>query len=86
MVCGGMVASGVCRHSWLVGFVVCFQSLWLTIKMVVVFVSSLAAILAKWMAFTVVLWFVGYARPMPFHLEDCACPMKPNILSRLWGE
>ena len=55
-------------------------------RMVAVFVSSLAAILAQWMASTVVLWSVGYARPMPFHLKVCAWPKEPNILSRLWGE
>jgi hypothetical protein len=50
--------------------------------MVMVFVSSLAAILAQCMASTVVLWFVGNARPMPFHLEEWACPSDPNIMSR----
>ena len=50
------------------------------------FAFSLVAILAQWMAFTVVLWSVGYARPMPFHLKVCVWPMEPNILSRLWGE
>ena len=59
------------------------QSLRLTMRMVVVLVSSLAAILAHWMASIVVLWSMGHARPMSFHLEDCACPMEPNIMSRL---
>jgi hypothetical protein len=54
--------------------------------MVVVCASSLIVILAQWMASKVVLWSVGYARPIPFHLEDCACPREPNIIFRLWGE
>ena len=44
--------------------------------------SSLAAILAQCMASAVVLWYVGNARPIPFHLEDWACPSEPNIMSR----
>ena len=48
--------------------------------------SSLAAILAQWMVSRVVLYSVGYARPIPFHLEDFASPKEPNIMSRLWGE
>jgi hypothetical protein len=59
---------------------------WLIISKVMVFVSSLAAILAQCMASTVVLWSVGNARPMPFHLEKWACPSDPNIISRVWGE
>ena len=57
------------------------QSLWLIIRMVIVLASSLAAILAQWMAFGVVLWFVGYASPIPFHLEDFVCPSEPNSIS-----
>ena len=81
MVSGGMVAT-ICVSAFVVNGICCgVQSLWLIIRMVVVFVPSLAAIMAQWMASTVVLWSVGYARPMPFHMEDCACPMEPNILS-----
>ena len=29
---------------------------------------------------------MGYARPIPFHLEDLAWPREPNIMSRSWGE
>ena len=54
--------------------------------MVIVHASSLVAILAQWMASRVVLWSVGYASPIPFHLEDFACPSEPNIISWLWGE
>ena len=49
--------------------------------MVIVCASSLAAILAQCMAFKVVLWFVGKARPIPFHLEECTCPSEPNNIS-----
>ena len=38
------------------------------------------------MASVVVLWSVGNARPMSFHLEECACPSEPNIMSRVCGE
>ena len=62
------------------------QSWWLIISTVLVCVSSLAAIRAQWMAFRVVLWSVGNARPMPLHLADCACPRDPNIMSRGCGE
>ena len=44
------ILSGICCE---------VQSLWLIMKMVVVFVSSLAVIMAQWMASTVVLWSVG---------------------------
>ena len=54
--------------------------------MVIVCASSLAAILTQWMASRVVQRSVGYARPIPFHLEDFAWPREPNIISRLWGE
>ena len=74
MVCGGMVAN-MCMLTFVVNVVYCsVQSLWLTIRMVVVFVSSLTAIMAQCMVFTFVLWSVGCARPMPFYMEDCACP------------
>ena len=49
-------------------------------------VSSLTTILASWMASKVVLWFVGNARPIPFHLEDFAWPVEPNSMSQLCGE
>ena len=46
MVCGGMVAS-MCMSTFVVSGICCgVQSLWLTMRMVVVFISSLAAILA----------------------------------------
>ena len=54
--------------------------------MVMVFMSSLAAILAQCMASTVVLWSVGKARPMPFHLEEWARPSEPNNMSLWCGE
>jgi hypothetical protein len=62
-----------------------WELLWLTIRTVIVFISSLAAIRAQWMTSTMG-WSVGYARPMPLHVEDCACPMEPKVVSRLWGE
>lgn len=58
-VCGGMVAR-VCMSPFILSGICCeVQSLWLIMKMVVVFVSSLAVIMAQWMASTVVLWSVG---------------------------
>ena len=60
------------------------QSLWSTVNIVLVCVSSLAAILAQWMASRVVLWSGGNAMPIPSHLEDCALPKEPNSMSRLW--
>ena len=59
------------------------QSLCLIIRMVTVCASSLVFIRTQWMASRDMLWYVGYARPIPFHLEDFACPMEPNIISRL---
>ena len=38
------------------------------------------------MASRVVLWFVGNARPIPLHLEDCTCPRDPNSVFRVCGE
>ena len=52
------------------GIVCDVQSVWLIISMVVVVVSSLAVILAQCMASVVVLWSVGNARPVPFHLAE----------------
>ena len=60
------------------------QSLWLTVSIVLICVSSLAAILAQWMTSRVVLWSRGNAMPIPSHLEDCALPKDPNSMSRLW--
>ena len=54
--------------------------------MVVVWLSSLAAILAQWMASRVELWSLGKAKPVPIHLEDFVVPMEPNSMSLLWGE
>ena len=54
--------------------------------MVLVCVSSLAAILAQWMASRVVLWYGENNKPIPFHLEDCTCPREPSNVSRLCGE
>ena len=59
MVCGGMIAM-VCMSSFAASEICCgVQSLWLIMNMVAVFVYFLAAIMAQWMASTVVLWFVG---------------------------
>ena len=70
----------MCMSAFVVSGICCdVQFLWLIMRLVVVFMSYLAAILTKWMASTIVLWSVGYARPMPFNLEDCAYPMEPNI-------
>ena len=77
----------MCMSRCLLSGIVCVvQSVWLIISMVIVCVSSLAAIRAQCMASTVVLRSVGNARPIPFHLEDCACPSEPNIMSRVCGE
>ena len=83
MVCGGMVAI-MCTSVFVVSGI-CWDvpSLWLMMKMVVVFGSALVAILAQCMASIVVLWSVGYASPIPCHLEDWACPMEPKIVSLL---
>ena len=56
MLCGGMVTI-VCMSGCLLSGIVCgVQSVWLIISIVMVFVSSLAAILAQCMASVVVLW------------------------------
>ena len=86
MLCGGMVVNVCMSGCLLSGIVYGVQSVWLIINMVMVFVSSLAAILAQCMASVVVLWSVGNARHMPFHLEEWACPSDPNIIYRVWGE
>lgn len=70
---GGMVAI-VCMSTCVVSGSCDVQSLWLSIRMVIVCVSSLASILAQWMASKVVMWSMEYARPIPFHVEDFACP------------
>ena len=86
MAWGGMVTS-MCMFVFVVIGSCCdVQSLRLTISMVIVCASSLAAILARWMATRVVFVVCGYARPIPFHLEDFAWPREPNIISWLWGE
>ena len=86
MVWGGMVVM-TCISGFVVRGSFCVvQSLWLTIRMVIVCGSSLTAILTQWMASIVVLQSVGKASPTPFHLEDFACPSEPNIMSRLCGE
>ena len=83
--CGGIVAN-MCMSALVVSGSCCgVQSLWLAIRMVIVCASSLAAILAQWMASKVVLWSVGNARPSPVHLEDFTCPIEPNSMSRLCG-
>jgi hypothetical protein len=52
MVCGGMDAN-VCMFACLVIGICCeVQSLWLIIKMMIIWLSSLAAILAQCMAST----------------------------------
>lgn len=38
------------------------------------------------MACKVVLWYVGNARPLPLHLDDCAWPRDPNNMLRVCGE
>lgn len=78
---GGMVAR-ICMFTLLVIGSCCgVHSLWLTIRMVTARASSLAAIRAQWMASRVVLWPMECARPIPSHLEECACPREPNIIS-----
>ena len=54
--------------------------------MVIVCPSFLVAILVQGIASRVVLWSVGYARPIPFHLEDFMCLKEPNSISWFWGE
>ena len=86
MVWGGMVVM-ICISAFVVSGSDCVvQSLWFTIRIVIVLGSSLAAILAQWMASNIVLWSVGKASPIPVHLEDFACPIEPNIRSQLYGE
>ena len=86
ILCGGMVTI-VCMSGCLLSGIVCgIQSVWFIINIVMVFVSSLAAILAQCMASVVVLWSVGNARLVPFYLEEWACPSEPNIMSRVCGE
>ena len=67
-----MVASMCISALLVIGSCCGVQSLWLIISMVVVCVCSLAAIRVQWMASNVVLWSVGCANHIPFHLEDCA--------------
>ena len=70
MLCGGMVTI-VCISGCLLSGIVCgVQSVWLIISKVMVFGSSLAAILAQCMASVAVLWSMGNARSVPFHLEE----------------
>ena len=85
MVCGGIVAR-MCMSGFVSGNCCGVQSLWFIIRIVVVWVSSLAAILAQWMALRVVLWSVGNANPWPFHLVEFALPNEPNRISRVCGE
>ena len=54
--------------------------MWFIISMVIVCASSLATILAQYMAFRVILRFVGKARPIPFHVEEFVCPSEPNSM------
>ena len=54
--------------------------------MVIVWASSLVAILAQWMASRDASWSVGYARPIPSHLDDFTWPKEPNIMPWWWGE
>lgn len=80
---GGIVAM-TCMSVFMVSGSCCdVQSLWFVISMAIVRASSLAAILAQCIASNVVLWSMGYARPILVHLVDFACPIEPNIMSRL---
>ena len=54
--------------------------------MVLVWLSSLAAILAQCKASKVELWSLGKASPVPIHPEDFVCPNELNSMSLLWGE
>ena len=86
LMCGGMVAI-MCMSSFVVSGSWCgVRSLWLIIRMMLVCASSLAASPTQWMASRVVLWSVGNARRIPFYLEDFACPIEPNSMSRLCCE
>ena len=78
-----MVANICMFVSVVIGSCCDVQSLWLTINMVTVCSSSLAATLVHWMASRVMLCSVAYARPIPFHMEDFAWSNESNIMSRL---
>ena len=54
--------------------------------MVVVLWFSWVAMRAQWMDVMAVLRSRGWARPLPFHFDECASPVEPNIMSRLCGE
>ena len=32
------------------------------------------------------LRYGGWARPLPFHFDECVSPIEPNIMPRLYGE
>ena len=62
------------------------QSRELTIRMVVMLVSSSIAIMAQCIALKIVLWSVGWANMIPFHLVVWARAIDPNRVSCLQGE
>ena len=41
---------------------------------------------AQWIDVIAVLRSEGWARPVPFHFEECASLVDPNIMSLLCGE
>ena len=53
---------------------------------VVVEGSSLVAIIAKWRASMVDLWYGGCAIPTPIHFKGIASPDELKIMSRLCGK
>ena len=53
---------------------------------VMLLLSSLAAIRAQCIVSIVSFGSGGWASPRPSHFDDCASPDDPNIMSRLCGE
>lgn len=60
--------------------------MWWHIIIVVVWMFSLAAILAQWKAYVVEFLFGGWAKPEPNHCNDFASLAEPNNRSRVHGE
>ena len=86
MVCGKMVAIVYMFVCHVIGICYELQSLWLLIRLMIVWLSSLAAIMAQCMGSRVELWSLNKASPTPNQRDDFVCPMEPNNMFLLWGE
>lgn len=83
--CG--IVKKVCTYNfWLSSSGCVFQSLWLTIMMVMMLASSLVVIMTQYSVSRVVLCSVGQARLVPIHFEDLACHLEPNRMCMVWIE